>query len=91
MRTKDSDQQLQAEDRMTIASMKQTGASVRAMARTLGRSPGTISRELTRNSCAQTGYSCRVAQERRSASRLAAMLRAPWLSLMCAARAGSSC
>ncbi|MGF7135762.1 IS30 family transposase, partial [Paraburkholderia sp. EB58] len=30
-------QQLQPEERMTIASMKQQGSSVRAMARTLGR------------------------------------------------------
>ena len=36
---------------MTIASMKQTGSSVRATARALGRSASTISRELTRNTC----------------------------------------
>ena len=37
-------QQLQPEDRMTIASMHQQDCSVRAMARTLQRSPSTISR-----------------------------------------------
>ncbi|MEW5787671.1 MAG: helix-turn-helix domain-containing protein, partial [Pseudomonadota bacterium] len=46
MQKRTSYQQLQPEERMTIASLKQQGASVRAMARTLARSPGTISREL---------------------------------------------
>jgi len=49
-------QQLQPEERMTIASMKQLGSSVRAMARTLGRSASTVSRELTRNTCSVVGY-----------------------------------
>lgn len=35
-------QQLQPEERMTIASMKQQGSSVRAMARTLGRPASTV-------------------------------------------------
>ena len=39
-------QQLQPEDRMTIASMTQQGSSKRAMARLLGRSPSAISREI---------------------------------------------
>ena len=39
-------QQLQPEDRMTMASMKQQGFSARAMARALDRSPSTITREL---------------------------------------------
>jgi len=43
-------QQLQPEDRMTIASMTQQGCGVRAMARALGRSASTISREISRNS-----------------------------------------
>ncbi|OIQ91009.1 hypothetical protein GALL_270880 [mine drainage metagenome] len=34
---------------MTMASLMQQGCSVRAMARTLGRAPSTISRELGRN------------------------------------------
>src|ERR1700681_3867810 len=45
-----------SEERMTIASMKQQGSSVRAMARTLGRSASTVSRELTRNTCSVVGY-----------------------------------
>ena len=44
--------QLQPEDRMTMASMKQQGFSARAMARALGRSPSTITRELARNTLA---------------------------------------
>jgi IS30 family transposase len=49
-------QQLQPEERMTIASMRQQGSSVRAMARTLGRSAATVSRELERNTCPALGY-----------------------------------
>lgn len=56
-------EQLQPEDRMTIASMRQQGRSVRAMARTLGRSPSTISRELARNTDAQAAYSSHRAQQ----------------------------
>ena len=41
--------QLQPEDRVTIASLKQQNYSVRAIARQLRRSPTTISRELQRN------------------------------------------
>jgi len=55
-------QQLQPEERMTIASMKQQGSSVRAMARTLGRSASTVSRELTRNTCSAVGYASAPAQ-----------------------------
>ena len=42
-------QQLQPEDRVTLASLVQQKFSVRAMAQVLGRSPSTISRELRRN------------------------------------------
>jgi IS30 family transposase len=42
-------QQLQPEDRVTLASLVQQKYSVRAMAQILGRSPSTISRELRRN------------------------------------------
>ena len=56
MQTKTSYQQLQPEERMTIASLRQSGSGVRAMARALGRSPGTVSRELARNTCAELGY-----------------------------------
>ena len=40
---------LHAEDRVTIASLKQQSYGIRAMARVLQRSPSTISRELRRN------------------------------------------
>jgi IS30 family transposase len=63
---------------MTIASLNQQGSSVRAMARTLGRSPGTISRELTRNSSPELGYASAPAQvlsvQRREAARGSAKL-----------------
>jgi IS30 family transposase len=42
-------QQLQPEERLTIASMHLQGSSMRAMARMPGRSPATVSRELARN------------------------------------------
>lgn len=58
---------------MTIASLRQQGSSVRAMARTLGRSAGTISRELARNSHPDLDYASATAQglstQRREAAR----------------------
>jgi IS30 family transposase len=48
-------QQLQPEDRMTIASLRQQNFSIRAIARQLDRSASTVQRELVRNSCA-SGY-----------------------------------
>ena len=58
---------------MTIASLRQQGSSVRAMARTLGRSPASISRELARNSLPELGYASATAQrlcdQRREAAR----------------------
>jgi IS30 family transposase len=65
-------EQLQPEDRMTIASMSQQRCSVRAMARTLHRAPSTISRELLRNTCAGTAYGSHVAQQACQARRQAA-------------------
>src|SRR5471030_2294801 len=65
-------QQLQTEERMTIASMKQQGSSVRAMARTLGRSASTVSRELTRNTCSVVGYASAPAQSLSTSRREAA-------------------
>jgi len=56
-------EQLQPEDRMTIASMHQQGCSMRAMARMLRRSPSTISRELARNASAGMTYGSHVAQQ----------------------------
>jgi len=65
-------QQLQPEERMTIASMKQQGSSVRAMARTLGRSASSVSRELTRNTCSVVGYASAPAQSLSTSRREAA-------------------
>lgn len=63
---------------MTIASLRQRGSSVRAIVRTLGRSPGSISRELARNSSPELGYTSAPAQalsvQRREAARLPAKL-----------------
>src|SRR5258708_4381196 len=69
---KRTDQQLQPEERMTIASMRQQGSSVRAMARTLGRSGATVSREVARNTCATLGYASAPAQTLSTARREAA-------------------
>ena len=70
-------QQLQPEERLTIASMRLQGSSIRAMARILGRSPATISRELARNS-SPVGYASMPAHalsiERRAAARRPAKL-----------------
>jgi IS30 family transposase len=65
-------QQLQPEERITIASMTQQGLSVRAMARTLGRSASTVKRELARNACPVRGYASVVAQTLSSSRRAAA-------------------
>jgi len=54
-------QQLQPEERLTIASMHLQGSSMRAMARMLGRSPATVSRELARN-CGPDSYASVPAQ-----------------------------
>ena len=55
-------QQLQPEDRITIATMRQQGCSVRAMARVLHRAPSTVSRELARNTASGERYGSHVAQ-----------------------------
>jgi IS30 family transposase len=65
-------EQLQPEDRMTIASMSQQRCSVRAMARTLHRAPSTISRELLRNTADGKAYGSHVAQQACQARRCAA-------------------
>jgi len=54
---------LQPEDRMTLASLQQQNYSIRAMTRVLNRSPGTISRELSRNAD-PSGYASSQAQKR---------------------------
>lgn len=64
--------QLQPEERVRLASLKQQGLGVRKIAQELGRSPATISRELRRNTTEQWGYASLLAQKlsnkRRSAS-----------------------
>src|SRR4051794_9231511 len=78
MEEKRTYKQLRAEERMVIASMALLGVSKRAMALLLGRSPGTICRELARNSCPEHGYTSDSAQtlhaRRRSAAKPAAKL-----------------
>jgi len=54
---------------MTIASMKLQGASTRAIARVLARPPSTVSREIRRNSCHQTGYTSDTAMALHAARR----------------------
>ena len=54
--------QLQPEERMTIATMCLARSSVRAMARTLGRSAATISREIARSASAEGVYASMPAQ-----------------------------
>ena len=72
METRTTYQQLRAEERMVIASMRLQGDSARSMAWALSRPPSTITRELRRNSCPTLGYTsdtARVlhAQRRRAA------------------------
>ncbi|WP_429573367.1 helix-turn-helix domain-containing protein [Paraburkholderia sp. UCT70] len=55
-----------------MASMKQQGLSVRAMARTLRSSASSVSRELARNPCAVRGYASVHAQAISSSRRAAA-------------------
>jgi IS30 family transposase len=62
-------QQLQLEDRITIASMRQRGIGVRAIAHTLERGPSTIARELARNTAALQDYGSHHAQLRAAACR----------------------
>ena len=44
--------QLQPEERMTLASLRQWGHGLRAIGELMGRSASTLSRELRRNSAA---------------------------------------
>lgn len=50
-----SDRFLAEDERLVIADLLRSGNSVRAIARELGRSPATISREVRRNSDPRTG------------------------------------
>lgn len=63
--------QLQPEDRVTIASLRQQGVGISAIARVLQRSPSTVSRELQRNGC-EGSYASAAAQGRCHKRRLSA-------------------
>lgn len=56
-------QQLQPEDRVTIASLCQQKLGVRAIARVLGRAPSTVSRELARNGRSADSYTSVLAHQ----------------------------
>ena len=56
-------QQLQPEDRVTIASLHQQKLGIRAIARVLGRSPSTVSRELARNGRSGHSYASALAHQ----------------------------
>src|SRR5260370_40733069 len=77
MPEKNQYQQLQPEERLTIAGLHRQGRSIGAMARILGPPPATVSRELMRNS-SPVGYSSVPAEAlsaaRRSAGRRPAKL-----------------
>ena len=62
-------QQLQPEDRITIATMRQRGFSVRAIARTLERAPSIIAREVALNTSDGQSYGSHCAQLRAVACR----------------------
>ncbi|MFC9978162.1 IS30 family transposase [Spirillospora sp. NPDC127200] len=62
---------LSEDERIVIADMLRTGASLRAIARELERSPATISREVRRNSDERTGKYHPFRAERRAAVRRA--------------------
>ena len=65
METKKHFKQLDYQDRLGIALGKEQGLSIRAIARILGRSASTISRELCRNQpSTNASYSCTFAQQR---------------------------
>lgn len=65
METENHYKQLDYQDRLAIALGKEQGLSIRAIARMLGRSASTISRELCRNQPSlNTSYSCTFAQQR---------------------------
>ena len=73
--TSKSYEQLQPEDRVTLASLRQQNVGVRAIARLLGRAASTISRELRRNSCHEGRYSSATAQRQCEQRRCAARPR----------------
>lgn len=66
--------QLQAEERMTLAALRQQGMGLRGIAAVLGRDAGTLSRELRRNADGAGVYMSKLAQQvAQSRRRLARM------------------
>lgn len=59
-------------DRSTLGILRKSGHGVRQMARIMGFSPSTISRELRRNRYQLNNYSCHMAQDKTKARRAAA-------------------
>ena len=62
-------EQLQPEERATVMLMEREGSSIRAMARTVGRSPSTISREIDRHRVTGHAYDATRAGNRARARR----------------------
>ena len=60
--------QLQPEERVTLASLRQQGHSLRSIARVLQRSPSSLSREVARNS-GEAGYASEGARQAARARR----------------------
>lgn len=63
MHIKPSYKQLQPEERVTLASLRQQDFTITAMAKVLGRAPSTITREFKRNTC-QNQYASQPADQR---------------------------
>jgi transposase, IS30 family len=63
-------EQLKPEERATVMLMDREGSSIRAMARTVGRSPSTISREIARHRVTGQAYDAARAGSRARASRV---------------------
>ncbi|RKE12366.1 IS30 family transposase [Catellatospora citrea] len=55
---------LSIDERITLADLLREGASLRAIAASMGRSPSTLSREVARNSHPETGYRPHAAHDR---------------------------
>lgn len=75
MERRETYRQLRPEERVAIAGLKMQGLGVRAIARTLDRSAGTISRELGRNASEDGAYESQLAQRRHAERRRAARRR----------------
>lgn len=63
---------MQAEERVTLAALRQQGMSLRAIAGVLGRSPGSLSREVRRNGGPEGVYVSKPAQRAAEARKAAA-------------------